>query len=83
MALNDFFLIFTDEFYYSDIIPNYKTLFVWFKPEEKRIRIYFPMETTNVLKLNIDRRVQSIIRTGYIHPSGVRVGIGYEIETVD
>ena len=83
MAPNDFFLIFTDEFHYSDIIPNYKTLFLWFKPEQKRLRIYYPIETTNVVKLNIERRVKSIIRTGYIHPSGVRIGIGYEIETVD
>ncbi len=83
LFLNDFFLIFTDEFYYSDIIPNYKTLFCWFKPEEKRIRIYYPMDTTNVTRLNVDRRVKSIIRTGYIHPSGIRVGMGYEIESVE
>lgn len=83
MALNDFFLIFTDEFHYSDIIPNYKTLFVWFKPNENRIRIYYPMDASNVLKLNVDRRVKSIIRTGYIHPSGIRVGIGFEVETVE
>ena len=81
--MQDFFLIFTDEFHYSDIIPNYKTLFVWFKPEEKKLRIYYPMETTNVLKLNIERRVKSIIRTGYIHPSGVRVGIDFEVESVE
>ena len=83
MALNDFFLIFTDEFHYSDIIPNYKTLFLWFKPEEKKIRMYFPMDITNVTRLNVDRRVQSVIRTGYIHPSGIRVGLGFTIETVE
>ena len=81
--LNDFFLIFTDEFHYSDIIPNYKTLFVWFKPEEKRLRIYYPMDTSNVTRLNVERRVKSIVRTGYIHPNGIRVGIGFEIESVE
>lgn len=83
MTLNDFFLIYTNEFHYADIIPNYKTLFCWFKPSENKVRIYYPLETSNVTRLNVNRRVQSIIRTGYIHPSGIRVGIKFSIEEID
>lgn len=79
----DFFLIWNDEFIYSEIIPNYETLFLWIRPSESKIRVYYPMYAKNITKLNVNRRVQSIIRTGYFHPTGIRVGLGFEIEHVE
>lgn len=79
----DFFLVWNEDFYYSDIIPNYETTFLWFKLSENKIRVYFPHDATNVSKMTVNRRVQSISRSGYFHPSGERVVTGFEIEVVE
>ena len=81
--MSDFFLIWNEEFFYSEIIPNYETIFLWFQMENKKVRVYYPIDASNVVKMTVIRRVQSIVRSGYFHPSGKRVGQGYEIEIVE
>ena len=82
--MSDFFLVWQKgEFVYSDIIPNYQAIFLWFQPSKNKIRVHFPYDASNVLKMTVNRRVQSMSRSGYFHPSGERVGTGFEIEVVE
>lgn len=80
VTTEDFFLIWdSGEFKVQKNRPDReKEIFLWFFPRDKVIKSYFPEESGQVTKMSVNRQAASIVRSGYLLPSGERIGQGFE-----
>jgi putative ABC transport system ATP-binding protein len=62
--------------------PNKSQPYLLFIPELKIVKIYVPRTTSRINRLNVKRRLDSIIRTGLLSPQGIRLGRDYKIEEI-
>jgi putative ABC transport system ATP-binding protein len=62
--------------------PDRSQPYLLFIPELKVVKIYVPRTTSRIKRLNVKRRLDSIIRTGLLSPQGIRLGRDYKIEEI-
>jgi hypothetical protein len=62
--------------------PNKSQPYLLFIPKKKVVKLFIPYTTTRIRRLNVKRRLDSIIRTGLLSPQGIRIGRNYEVEEI-
>ena len=83
VKINNFYLVWKETgLQYVTAQPDKSRPYLLFVPEYKIVKVYLPPRTTRIRRLNVKRRLDSIIRTGLLSPQGIRLGRDYKIEEI-
>jgi small GTP-binding protein len=79
--VDEFYLVWKDdEEEFINTKPDNSNPYLWFVPSGNLVKIFIPGNISRIRRLNIKRKLDTVIRTGLLTPQGIRLGRDYEVE---
>ncbi|MHA1983795.1 MAG: hypothetical protein ACW967_05540, partial [Candidatus Hodarchaeales archaeon] len=79
--VDEFYLVWKDdEEEFINTKPDNSNPYLWFVPSGNLVKIFIPGNISHIRRLNIKRKLDTVIRTGLLTPQGIRLGRDYEVE---
>jgi hypothetical protein len=79
--VDEFYLVWKDdEEEFINTKPDNSNPYLWFVPSGNLVKIFIPGNVSRIRRLNIKRKLDTVIRTGLLTPQGIRLGRDYEVE---
>ncbi|MHA1988771.1 MAG: hypothetical protein ACW98D_19280, partial [Promethearchaeota archaeon] len=72
-----------DEEEFINTKPSDTNPYLRFIPSSHLVKIFIPKNISRIRRLNIKRKLDSVIRTGLLTPQGIRLGRDYEVEELE